>query len=75
MSQFLPATGEVVRVGTHGVPRSGTTADSNNLAPRAGLAWRLGTSTVLRVGYGIYFAAPLYNIIQNLATNAPFAGS
>jgi hypothetical protein len=30
--------------------------DSNNFAPRIGLAWALGKGTVLRTGYGIFYA-------------------
>ncbi|NBO65120.1 MAG: TonB-dependent receptor, partial [Acidobacteria bacterium] len=31
--------------------------DWNNLAPRLGFAWQLGSRTVLRGGYGVYFNA------------------
>ena len=30
--------------------------DKNNFAPRIGLAWNLGKGTVLRAGYGIFYA-------------------
>jgi hypothetical protein len=30
--------------------------DKNNFAPRIGLAWELGNGTVLRAGYGIFYA-------------------
>ncbi len=30
--------------------------DSNNFAPRIGIAWALGKGTVLRAGYGIFYA-------------------
>ena len=30
--------------------------DKNNFAPRIGVAWELGKGTVLRAGYGIFYA-------------------
>jgi hypothetical protein len=56
-SLFDPSSGQIVPVGTGGVPRAGYRSDRNNFAPRVGLAWSLGPrgSTVLRTGYGIYF--------------------
>ena len=35
------ATGQLVAVGTNGMPRGGYEPDRNNLAPRVGLAWTL----------------------------------
>ena len=52
---YDPATGGLVPVGTGGVPRSGYYPDRNNFAPRVGLAWTMGTKTVLRSSYGIYY--------------------
>jgi hypothetical protein len=73
-SQFLPATGELVQVGTRGVSRNGARGDYNNFAPRIGLAYRMGDKTVIRSAYGIYFAAPQFEINRNLSLNPPFAG-
>ena len=73
-AQFIPSTGALVQVGTGGVPRSGTDLDKNNLAPRIGLAYRLANKTVIRSAYGVYYAAPQYEINRNLAVNPPFAG-
>ena len=52
-----PASGGLVAVGTAGLPRAGYEGDSNNLAPRLGLAWTLDRSgvTVVRAGYGVYY--------------------
>ncbi len=40
--------------------------DSNNFAPRIGIAWQLAKGTVLRTGYGMFYAltpgSALYNI-------------
>lgn len=71
---FIPATGELIPVGTQGVSRTGAEADKNNFAPRIGLAYRLGDRTVIRTAYGIYYAAPQFEINRNLSLNPPFAG-
>ena len=44
------------------------------LAPRAGFAWSLPTSskTVIRAGSGIYPNQAAYSIVTNLAQNLPF---
>jgi hypothetical protein len=36
----------------------GCKADWNNFAPRIGLAWKLNEKTVIRSGFGIYYAQP-----------------
>ncbi|HUQ90521.1 MAG TPA: TonB-dependent receptor [Bryobacteraceae bacterium] len=38
-----------------GLPRGVYEADSNNLMPRAGLAWTVTPKTVVRAGYGVFF--------------------
>jgi hypothetical protein len=45
-------------------------ADTNNVAPRFGFAYRVLGSTVFRGGYGIYYDAPQ---IQSLASTNDFA--
>jgi hypothetical protein len=54
---YDPATGQLVQVGTNGVPRAGYHADKNNFGPRVGIAWGIGRqqNTVVRAGYGMYF--------------------
>lgn len=69
------STQQLVQVGTSGVPRSGADLDKNNFAPRIGLAYRLTDKTVIRSAYGVYYAAPQFEINKNLAINPPFAGS
>jgi outer membrane receptor protein involved in Fe transport len=39
---------------------------AHNVGPRAGLAYRLDNKTVLRAGYGIYYARFLGSLIDNL---------
>ena len=74
-SVLLLPSQQLVTVGTNGVPLSGANVDKNNFAPRIGLAYRLTNKTILRSAYGIYYAAPQFEINKNLAINPPFAGS
>lgn len=48
--------------------------DSNNFAPRIGLALRpfRDTRTVLRAGYGVYYDMKLQNIVSGFVQNPPF---
>ncbi|HEU0252504.1 MAG TPA: TonB-dependent receptor, partial [Pyrinomonadaceae bacterium] len=68
------ATGNLVPVGTNGVPRSGFDADKNNFAPRVGFAWTIGEDqrTVLRGGYGIYYDQSPLAPAEALYFNSPF---
>jgi hypothetical protein len=45
-------------------------ADTNNIAPRVGFAYRVQSRTVIRGGYGIFYDAPQ---IQSLASTNDFA--
>jgi hypothetical protein len=74
-SVLLLPSQQLVQVGTHGVPRSGAQLDKNNFAPRIGLAYRVTEKTVVRSAYGVYYAAPQFEINRNLAINPPFAGA
>lgn len=48
--------------------------DKNNIAPRVGLAYRLGRSAVLRAGYGLSFNQGSYaQIARQLTAQPPFA--
>jgi hypothetical protein len=52
--RFDPTDGEVLIGGEGGVPwDAGATATKKNFAPRFGAAYRLGSKTVVRSGYGI----------------------
>ena len=71
---FDPASQSLVAVGTNGMPRSGYEADKNNWAPRAGLAWTLGSKgdTVLRAGYGLYYDQSSLAPSEGLYFNSPY---
>lgn len=48
--------------------------DKNNIAPRVGIAYRLGRSAVLRAGYGLSFNQGSYaQIARQLTAQPPFA--
>ena len=51
-----------------GLPPSLRNTDTNNVAPRLGIAWRPGgdTRTVLRAGYGIYYTRILGAVFNSL---------
>ena len=71
MYDFLPATQTVARVGTNGIPASGVHANNHNFGPRAGLSWQPLEKTVLRVGYGIFYSAPQFDVTRDLVANPP----
>ena len=56
-----------IRVYDHRAPYD---ADTNNIAPRVGFAYRLAPRTVIRGGYGIYYDSPQ---IQSMASANDFA--
>jgi outer membrane receptor protein involved in Fe transport len=61
---------------TGAFPGSLVYADTNNLAPRVGLAWKIDTKTTLRAGYGTSYNLGAYGpIAQSLAGQPPFAVS
>ena len=47
--------GVIRLVGSNGASRYQTDPDRDNVAPRLGLAWRLGQANVVRGGYGIVY--------------------
>jgi hypothetical protein len=65
----------VVTAAEAGVPRSLVRTDTNNLAPRLGVAYRLSSRTVARGGYGFFFPTSAAQGIRDpLATNSFQAG-
>jgi hypothetical protein len=48
-------TGGLLFAGTNGRPRAAFDADTNNIQPRVGAAYRLFEKTVIRGGYGLFY--------------------
>ena len=71
---YDPATGQLVQVGTNGIPRGGYEPDRNNLAPRAGFAWTVDRDarSVVRGGYGIYYNEGSLATSEGLYFNPPY---
>lgn len=59
----------------HGAfPKALLDSDTNNIAPRIGMAWRIRPGTILRGGYGISYNSGAYSTIaRQLAGQPPFA--
>ncbi len=53
------------------VPR--LASNGKNFSPRLGLVWSPDAATALRVGYGISYDIPFYNILLNMQSSAPVA--
>ena len=59
---------------TGSFPKQLMNADTNNLAPRVGFAWRVKPGEILRGGYGISYNSGSYaSIARQLSGQAPFA--
>jgi hypothetical protein len=55
-----------------GLPQSVTPSDHRNVAPRVGIAWTPMPKTVVRSAYGIFFAFPDTNLVNNTVVTVPF---
>ncbi len=73
------ASATVVTPATPGVPSGLINPDYKDFSPRLGLAWKVPKwrrSTVVRLGYGIYYSGQSYTgLARNLAQQPPFAVS
>jgi hypothetical protein len=58
-----------------GIPRATFNPDLNNWAPRLGLAFDVfgDGKTIVRTGYGIFYAFALFNTLQDPQTSTPFS--
>ncbi len=76
LSNFDPATGQLVIAGTGSVsPSANVRRDLNNYAPRFGFAYAIPGhhSTVLRGGYGVFYDVMQENCCEGTRTNPPFS--
>jgi Carboxypeptidase regulatory-like domain len=70
-----PLFGQYVIAGDPRVPRSLQTTDHNNFAPRLGFAWKGPKSTVVRGGFGLFYAQDEgFGVSQRPTNNSPFVG-
>jgi hypothetical protein len=73
--------GGLTFAGVNGNPRRQGTIDWNNLGPRIGLAYTLNEKTVLRAGYGIFYASAAQNTgnsptaVESFGVITPYVGS
>ena len=76
LAVFDPSNGgTLVPVGTPAYPDTSVTDGRyTNIAPRIGFAYSIGSKTVVRAGFGIFYAYETYNSNPQ-AKNAPFNGS
>jgi len=69
---FNPERRTLDFAGQNGAPRHFYVNDWNNLGPRFGLAYRLTGTTILRAGYGMYFASAPVASNPGTPLEAPF---
>jgi hypothetical protein len=74
-TDLLEATDPAARLiaaSAAGAPANATVqGDRNNIAPRAGLAWSVRRSTVLRAGYGLFYDAGMLSVSTAQYFNPP----
>jgi hypothetical protein len=75
---YNPLNGIIVNNGTSPYGAKISNEDNGNIAPRIGFAWQPWSNgkTVIRGGYGMFYDASLFGIIeQNIFANPPFVNS
>ena len=80
-TQPTALAGGLTFVNQNGNPRRQGTIDWNNFGPRIGLAYTLNDKTVLRAGYGIFYASAAQNTgnsptaVESFGMVTPYVGS
>lgn len=70
-----PLYGQYVMAGDSRLPRALQATDKNNIAPRAGFAYKAPGAMVIRGGFGIFFAQDEgFGVSQRMTNNPPFVG-
>ncbi|HEY2930892.1 MAG TPA: TonB-dependent receptor [Acidobacteriota bacterium] len=62
----------VIALAGRELPRSLVEVEKNDFGPRIGIAYRLGSNTVIRTGYGIFFDTVPASYFQDAVENLPF---